>query len=116
MEEEYIREFRRRIIRIQDSRRVFGRYKKRVWRRRQRIGEGGRVKKIQTERKDNRGVCAEIQENSKRKWSKMAHFIATTEEMTAKGLARLFRDNIWKLHRLPKNLKGKLILLYIKGL
>jgi len=32
--------------------------------------------------------------------SKMAHFVATTEEMTAKGLARLFRDNVWKLHGL----------------
>ena len=26
--------------------------------------------------------------------SKMAHFIVTTEEMTAEGLARLFRDNV----------------------
>ena len=32
--------------------------------------------------------------------SKMAHFVATTEETSAKGLARLFRDNVWKLHRL----------------
>ncbi len=32
--------------------------------------------------------------------SKMAHFVATTEEMTAEGLARLFRDNVWKLHGL----------------
>ena len=26
--------------------------------------------------------------------SKIAHFVATTEEMTVKGLARLFRDNM----------------------
>jgi len=26
--------------------------------------------------------------------SKMTHFVATTEETSAKGLARLFRDNI----------------------
>jgi len=26
--------------------------------------------------------------------SKMAHFVATTEEMSAEGLARLFRDNV----------------------
>ena len=26
--------------------------------------------------------------------SKMTHFIATTEETTAKGLTRLFRDNV----------------------
>ena len=30
--------------------------------------------------------------------SKMMHFVATTERTSAKGLARLFRDNIWKLH------------------
>ena len=35
--------------------------------------------------------------------SKMAHFVATTKEMTAKGLARLFRDNVWKLHGLPES-------------
>ena len=32
--------------------------------------------------------------------SKMAHFVTTTKGMTAEGLARLFRDNVWKLHRL----------------
>ena len=36
--------------------------------------------------------------------SKMAHFVATTEETTAEGLARLFRDNIWKLHGLPESM------------
>ena len=30
--------------------------------------------------------------------SKITHFVATTE-----GLARLFRDNMWKLHRLPES-------------
>jgi len=30
----------------------------------------------------------------------MAHFVATTEATSVEGLARLFRDNIWKLHRL----------------
>jgi len=25
------------------------------------------------------------------------------EEMSAEGLARLFRDNVWKLHGLPKS-------------
>jgi len=35
--------------------------------------------------------------------SKIVHFVATTEEMTVKGLARLFRDNVWKLHRLPES-------------
>jgi len=32
--------------------------------------------------------------------SKMTHFVATMKEMSAKGLVRLFRDNMWKLHRL----------------
>ena len=36
--------------------------------------------------------------------SKMAHFIATTEEITAEGLARLFKDNIWRLYGLPESI------------
>jgi len=36
--------------------------------------------------------------------TKMAHFIPTTEKTSAAGLARLFRDNIWKLHGLPENI------------
>ena len=36
--------------------------------------------------------------------SKMTHFIATMERTTAKGLARLFRDNIWRLHGLPESI------------
>ena len=35
--------------------------------------------------------------------SKMPHFVATTEGTLAEGLVRLFRDNVWKLHRLPKS-------------
>ena len=35
--------------------------------------------------------------------SKMMHFVATTEGISAEGLARLFRDNIWKLHGLPES-------------
>jgi len=35
--------------------------------------------------------------------SKMTHFVATTEGTSAEGLARLFRDNVWKLHRLPES-------------
>ena len=34
---------------------------------------------------------------------KITYFVATTEETLAEGLARLFRDNIWKLHRLPES-------------
>jgi len=33
----------------------------------------------------------------------MFHFVATTEKIMAEGLARLFRDNVWKLHGLPES-------------
>jgi len=36
--------------------------------------------------------------------TKIAHFISITEKMSAKGLARLFRDHVWKLHRLPESI------------
>ena len=36
--------------------------------------------------------------------SKMTHFVTITEEMSAEGLARLFRDNVWKLHGLPESI------------
>ena len=35
--------------------------------------------------------------------SKIAHFVATTEETIVERSARLFRDNVWKLHRLPES-------------
>ena len=37
-------------------------------------------------------------------FSKMAHFIATTEKTSAEGLAKLFWDYVWKLHRLPESI------------
>ena len=37
------------------------------------------------------------------RFSKMFHFVATTEKMMAEGLAKLFRDNVWKLHGLPES-------------
>jgi len=37
-------------------------------------------------------------------FSKMVHFIATTEKTSAEGLAKLFRDHIWKLHGLPESI------------
>ena len=36
--------------------------------------------------------------------SKMTHFVAIIEGMSAEGLARLFRNNVWKLHRLPESI------------
>jgi len=35
--------------------------------------------------------------------SKMVHFVATIEGTSVEGLARLFRDNVWRLHRLPES-------------
>ena len=35
---------------------------------------------------------------------KMTHFVATIEGTSAEGLARLFRDNVWRLHRLPESI------------
>ena len=35
--------------------------------------------------------------------SKITYFVATTERTTAEELVRLFRDNLWKLHRLPES-------------
>ena len=35
--------------------------------------------------------------------SKMTHFVATTEGTSVEGLARLFWDNVWKLHELPES-------------
>ena len=37
------------------------------------------------------------------RFSKMSHFVTTTEKTMAEGLARLFRDNMWKLYRLPES-------------
>jgi len=36
--------------------------------------------------------------------TKIVHFIPTTEKMSAEELARLFRDNMWKLHGLPESI------------
>jgi len=35
--------------------------------------------------------------------SKMTYFVTTTEGTLAEGLVRLFRDNVWKLYRLPES-------------
>jgi len=36
--------------------------------------------------------------------TKMVYFIPTTEKTLAEGSARLFRDNVWKLHGLPESI------------
>jgi len=37
-------------------------------------------------------------------FSKIAHFIVTTEKMSAEGLAKLFQDYVWKLYGLPESI------------
>jgi len=34
----------------------------------------------------------------------MAYFIPTMEKTTVEGLAKLFRDYVWKLHRLSESI------------
>jgi len=36
--------------------------------------------------------------------TKIVYFIPTTEKMSAEGLVRLFRDNVWKLHGLLESI------------
>jgi len=36
--------------------------------------------------------------------TKMVYFIPTIEKISAEELARLFRDNMWKLHSLPESI------------
>ena len=38
------------------------------------------------------------------RFTKMAYFVPTTEKTMVEGLARLFRDNVWRLHRLPESI------------
>jgi len=38
------------------------------------------------------------------RFTKIAHFIPTTEKTSAEGLAQLFKDNIWELHGLPDSI------------
>jgi len=37
-------------------------------------------------------------------FTKMAHFMPTTEKTMAERLAKMFRDNVWWLHRLPESI------------
>jgi len=38
------------------------------------------------------------------RFTKMVHFVPTTEKTMAEELARLFRDNVWRLHGLPESI------------
>ena len=46
----------------------------------------------------------------------MVHFILTIEKMVAEDLARLFRDNVWKLHGLPESIISDKELQFTAGL
>jgi len=36
--------------------------------------------------------------------SKITYFVVMMEETSVEGLARLFRNNVWKLHELPESI------------
>jgi len=38
------------------------------------------------------------------RFTKIAHFVPTTEKTSAESLAQLFRDNVWKLYGLPDSI------------
>jgi len=46
----------------------------------------------------------------------MVHFVPTTEKTTTEGLAKLFRDNVWQLHRLPESIISDRGLQFAAGL
>jgi len=48
--------------------------------------------------------------------TKIVYFIPTTEKITAKGLARLFRDNMWKLYGLSESIISDKGLQFAAGL
>ena len=50
------------------------------------------------------------------RFSKMTHFIATTEKISVEGLAKLFRDQVWKLHRLPESIISDRRVQFIAGI
>ena len=48
--------------------------------------------------------------------TKIVYFIPTTEKISAEGLVRLFRDNVWKLHGLPESIISDRGLQFAAGL
>ena len=38
------------------------------------------------------------------RFSELLHFVMITEKITAEDLEKLFRNNMWKLHRLPESI------------
>jgi len=50
------------------------------------------------------------------RFSKMAHFIVTTEKTSAEGLVKLFRDQVWRLHDLPESIISDRGVQFIAGM
>jgi len=48
--------------------------------------------------------------------TKMAYFIPITEKTSAEGLAKLFRDHVWKLHGLPESIISDRGVQFVAGL
>ena len=48
--------------------------------------------------------------------TKIVYFIPTIEKTSVEGLARLFRDNVWKLHGLPESIISDRRLQFVAGL
>jgi len=48
--------------------------------------------------------------------TKMVHFVPTTEKTLAEGLARFFKDNVWKLHGLPESIISDRGLQFVVGI
>ena len=49
-------------------------------------------------------------------FTKMVHFVPTTEKTMAEGLASLFRDNVLQLHGLPESIISDRGLQFVAGL
>ena len=49
-------------------------------------------------------------------FTKMVYFVPTTEKTMAEGLARLFKDNVWRLHGLPESIISDRGLQFVAGL
>ena len=67
MEEEYNKGVRIRGDRIQDSRRIFDKFKKRIWWRRKGVRKGSRVKEVGARGENNGRICVGVQESGERK-------------------------------------------------
>ena len=66
MEEKHYRRIRNREDGVQNCGGIFDSFEKEIWQRGGGIGEGSGIKKVGARRKNDGGVCARVQEGSKR--------------------------------------------------